>query len=119
LASGDYTITAKDNNGCVTNLGVVIGTTKTEAPTDKVFNLKVYPNPTSSLVWMEVADASVAGNILICDIFNAEGRFLRSERLIRWNDTLRGAASLEDFPKGIYTFQVRGSVGAGVRVVKE
>ncbi|MCC7244604.1 MAG: hypothetical protein IT269_02905 [Saprospiraceae bacterium] len=117
LPAGEYLVYAGDVNSCSQQIVVNISTVGVNDVATRI--VKASPNPTTGLVWLEMS-ALEGEQYAICDVFHESGQILRSVRMARWDDTLRGALSLEKQPAGTYLIKVRGNRQQRVvKVVKQ
>jgi len=122
LAAGIYVLKCKDANSCETETILVV---KLQSGTGDLNTIErplmASPNPTTSLVWLEMS-ALTGEDEARCEVYDNRGTRLQTVRMARWDDTLRGAVALETYPSGIYLMKVSGLKGgavATVRVVKQ
>jgi hypothetical protein len=104
LAAGIYTITCLDKNQCETTITVTIGVSAVQDLIDNR-RLKVNPNPTKGLVWLEIP-AGPEEQSAMCQVFNSEGKLIMASKMTRWDDTMHGVAALDTFPPGVYLFRL-------------
>jgi hypothetical protein len=116
LLPGVYVVRVRDANGCVYEETVELGTVGTRNPTEGLRHLTVSPNPTRDLVWFSMP-ALAGEQEAVAELSDPSGRFLRTCRMTRFDDTLRGLFSLESLPSGTYPVRVR-SVEGRVLAVK-
>lgn len=106
LAPGTYTVYARDANGCVEMLSVVVDVASSTTEVWKNAKLMATPNPTDGLVRLYL---SAPEGVRDADVFvtDAHGKQLYQTRLTRWDDALQGMVSVEKQPAGIYLVMVR------------
>ncbi|MFN0035991.1 MAG: CARDB domain-containing protein [Saprospiraceae bacterium] len=107
LSAGIYSLVCMDANGCVFEQIVDLCTVGTNEPTQALRVLKVSPNPTSGMASVELP-AMNGEQSLLCEVFDAKGKFVQAARLVRWDNTLRGMVILDNAPAGVYYLRVKG-----------
>jgi len=115
LAAGIYTVYARDANGCVKMLSVVVEVASSTVEVWKNAKLTVTPNPTDGLVRLYLSVPSHIRDAEVC-VTDARGKQLYETRLTRWDDALQGMVSLEKQPTGVYLVIVK--VGEKVFVAR-
>jgi len=106
LVFGFYNVFCLDANGCATEVFVDLCTVNTSEP-NQLRGLKVSPNPTSGMANIELP-ALEGEQSLICEVLDQKGKLIQTVRLVRWDNTLRGMAILDNAPAGTYFLRVKG-----------
>jgi hypothetical protein len=109
LSAGTYLLTCVDTNHCQTSLTVNLNLSGV-SPAMPARRLEIGPNPTDALLWLSLP-ASGSEMRAYGHLFDNRGKQLEILQLTRWDDTLRGVASLEKLPVGVYwvVIQVSGN----------
>jgi hypothetical protein len=106
LGLGVYFVTCRDANGCLKDIAVDLCTVGTSEPLQPR-KLSVSPNPTSGIANVSLP-ALPGEQSLLCEVFDAKGKFVQAARLVRWDDQLRGSVALDNQPAGYYLLKTRG-----------
>ncbi len=106
LNAGLYTLYCVDANGCVVERPVDLCTVSAQEPF-QARALKISPNPTSGMANIELTALDSEQSVL-CEVFDARGRFVQAVRLVRWDDTLRGMVILDKQAAGVYFLKING-----------
>lgn len=108
LAAGKYTVFVVDGNFCEFKIEVEVKVFVSSD--DLVFGkraLQISPNPAQNFVQIELPARS-GEQTAVAELFDLNGKSLRSFRLSRWDDSLHGVFSVEKLPAGQYFVRVRG-----------
>jgi hypothetical protein len=105
LSVGTYLVECVDAFGCLTEKTVLVGLIDTDNPTTHV-SLEVFPNPTAHLLWLKMSIPN-GQNEAFADVFDPYGKLIRTVRLTRFDQHLRGVCSLETRPAGTYVVRIR------------
>ena len=98
LENGEYQVIGYSEPGC-SSVSVIINITITGIDeNDTTSQFRVYPNPASDLVFVQVD----GDNSLSLEIFNLEGRLIRSENLSTGQNTVQ----IGDVASGIYLMKL-------------
>ena len=118
LSAADYTVTVTDAVGCTDVIRVTVDfNTDVDEADAALQGLRVYPNPTSGLLTLEL-DAPRATSLRY-DLFDLTGRRLLSRDLGR-QQSLREGIDLGSYPTGTYLLRIQSERGAQtVRLVKQ
>lgn len=117
LASGTYTVTATDAQGCT-----ISDTVQVLQPTGIVANgsgiyMNVYPNPILNMANIEVG--TVPGQVMWISLFDVTGKMLESKQYNAPNGTTI-QMNFENYPSGAYLMEVRaGDAKTTVKVFKQ
>jgi hypothetical protein len=106
LVFGFYNLFCLDANGCASELFIDLCTVNTSEP-NQLRGLKVSPNPTSGMANIELP-ALEGEQSLICEVLDQKGKLIQTVRLVRWDNTLRGMAILDNAPAGTYFLRLKG-----------
>ncbi|MFC2104096.1 T9SS type A sorting domain-containing protein [Bacteroidota bacterium] len=104
LTAGDYTVEVDDENNCGPVTSNVITVGFPDAIDDIVANknIKIYPNPTSNKIFIEI---DYDGNNLNIEVLSISGQVLfNKEILIR--GTIKEELDLSNYSKGIYFIRI-------------
>ena len=102
LTGGDYTVIVVDANGCTDTLTVTVDShVGVDAP--EGVGLKLYPNPTTGLVTIEVSGSE----LIAVEVVNAIGQQSRFEK----PESNKMTIELEDFATGIYMVKIETKAG--------
>lgn len=104
LASGTYSVTVTDANGCVLESQVYLPFRIIDGASEAFGNgLRIYPNPARDLVWIELPDGLAAEAEL--RLWDTWGRLLRAETLA--DPSIRAySLDLEGLPSGVYRLEL-------------
>jgi len=118
LTNGFYGLSILDANGCAFFQIVDLCLVNTVEPGFQR-SMKVSPNPTKGMASIELP-AVEGEESLLCEVLDARGKWVQSFRLVRWDDTLRGMAVLDNAPAGIYFIRVKGlPIPLTARLIKQ
>lgn len=118
LTNGFYGLSVLDANGCAFFEIVDMCTVGTNEPRTSR-SMKVSPNPTKGMATIELP-AFEGEESLLCEVLDLRGRLVQSIRLVRWDDTLRGMAVLDNAPAGTYFIVVKGlPIPLTARLIKQ
>lgn len=106
LNAGLYTLYCVDANGCAVERPVDLCTVSSQEPF-QARALKISPNPTSGMANIELTALDSEQSVL-CEVFDARGKFVQAVRLVRWDDTLRGMVILDKQAAGVYFLKING-----------
>lgn len=99
-STGSYTVTVTDSNGCTGNGGAYVGFTASLENLAGSFDIvKLYPNPSSDYVNIELVEYTSPMNVYLLD---AKGALLQSHRM--QSELLR--LNVSDYASGIYTVRI-------------
>lgn len=107
LGAGFYVLVCLDAQGCVQETLVPLTTSNTTDLQKPLRSLEVSPNPTSGIATITMP-ALAGEESLMAEVLNARGQRVQSIRLVRWDNTLRGMAILDNVPAGVYFVRVLG-----------
>lgn len=117
---GQYTVVVRDSVGCEATLSVTVSAT-TDA-SDRVFGyaVKIYPNPTKESFKVEIKGMDGLSEMPV-RIFDANGKLVMTDNLVRYNESLVGVVSLKNYPTGVYFMQFNDLGGQSklMRIIKE
>ncbi|MCP4440638.1 MAG: T9SS type A sorting domain-containing protein [Aureispira sp.] len=98
LTSGTYCATITDDNGCSDTACVTILITGLQDVSSQVGNFKVYPNPTTGNVFVEL-DLETQTDVQL-DIYNTTGQNVMTRQLNGQADRIE--LNIGDLPAGVY-----------------
>lgn len=98
LSAGDYTVTVTDDNGCTTVASITIDNNVGIEDAALAKNVKVYPNPTEGMLYVEFADGSSFTRITVADVV---GRVVEERSVI---GETRLMVDLSSLANGVYNF---------------
>ena len=103
---GDYTVEVTDINLCgpVTSGTITVGSTNAIWETNISDNIKIYPNPTSAMLYVE-ADINVNNNLTV-EIINVSGVVIYRKEIIKSDGIFYEKFDLGNFSKGVYFIRV-------------
>ena len=104
LASGDYIVTAKDENGCRALALVTISTTGLSEIEKRNIPLKIYPNPNAGQFTLEMD--IVNNEELTLRVFDMKGQQLIQRQIQNTGTRLKTVIDITTIPKGVYNIQV-------------
>lgn len=118
LASGSYTVTATDAQGCtIMDTVVVTAPTGIVSSTGSGIYMKVYPNPILNQANIEVG--SVPGEVMWISLFDVTGKMLEAKQY-NAPDGTTVQMNFEKYPSGAYLMEVRaGDAKTTVKVFKQ
>ncbi|MCS6904095.1 MAG: PKD domain-containing protein [Bacteroidia bacterium] len=104
--AGNYTVEITDAKGCRA-VSAPYNFTPTAWDTKDILKqtIKVYPNPTTNILWIE----SFNNDSYLLQCIDVLGRILKEETIILRTDT-PSAISMEELPAGVYWIVLRDSV---------
>ncbi|HAN19165.1 MAG: hypothetical protein A2X13_09815 [Bacteroidetes bacterium GWC2_33_15] len=105
LLPGEYTIEVVDTDGCgpVTSDALTVSYTVGLDNVNFTDNIKVYPNPTSSKITVEINNIQTDGYTI--SIFDVTGMQVYSEK-IKKEGLIKKEIDLSGYAKGIYSIQI-------------
>jgi hypothetical protein len=106
LGPGPYILTCLDAQGCSQEIALSLGTVSATEPATRAV-LTVSPNPTIGVAHVSLTEAGKANNAL-CEVYDAQGKKIQTNRMLRWDNTLHGNIALDKFPAGHYYLRVVG-----------
>ncbi|MBQ4356224.1 MAG: T9SS type A sorting domain-containing protein [Bacteroidales bacterium] len=109
----DLVATVEEGNTVTVPIEVVVAHTDVAEYAADTWNIKVYPNPTSDAVQVEVERAAT-DQPLRCRLFDMSGRLLRDFH--EMDDTF--SVNLSDYAAGFYFLQITTDDGSTRQVVK-
>jgi len=122
LAAGTYEITIVDAEGCEVKDQVVVDYEILEGVDDVVLGhqITVAPNPTEGVFRIDVKGMETNSEVfLYLQVYDAAGKRIQNNNLVRYNDTYTGQLSLVAWPAGIYYVRfMDANIQDLVRVVK-
>jgi subtilisin-like proprotein convertase family protein len=108
LATGDYTFTVRDANGCVTTLDLtVVGTVEPQS----AWGLSVSPNPSAGL--FTVSLERVPGGTLLLDVYDVAGRLVQQRSFEVTGSVWQTQLDLQALPQGSYWLTLTTAEGVG------
>ncbi|MCC7245846.1 MAG: proprotein convertase P-domain-containing protein [Saprospiraceae bacterium] len=110
LPNGTYTVTVRDANGCLHEVGVVVFVSGTVEPAS-AWGLLVSPNPSAGLFRLSFTNAP---NVLRATLFDLAGRKLDQIDFGKVSGDFNTEIDLQQLPQGMYYLQLSDgqSVGA-------
>ena len=105
LSPGDYTVSITDQNSCgpVVSSVLKVGFPDAIEIIAKNENIKIYPNPTSSKITLEIINE--INNEYTIQILNISGQILSSEK-IKSNINIKKEYDFSEYAKGIYFVKI-------------
>lgn len=104
LLPGAYCVTVTDANGCKNANCVTVGLNTSISNIDNASNLKLYPNPTHSNLYIECLNLYGEKTI---QVFDALGQLVHSQ-IVQDNQT---SISVQNWAKGLYFLQLKTEKG--------
>ncbi|HRW62873.1 MAG TPA: T9SS type A sorting domain-containing protein, partial [Bacteroidales bacterium] len=105
LSPGDYTVSVTDQNSCgpVVSSSLTVGFPDAIEIIAKNENIKIYPNPTSSKITLEINNNIY--NEYTIQIVNISGQILSSENIISEN-SIKKEFDISEYAKGLYFIKI-------------
>jgi len=101
LSAGEYTLTVIDGNGCTISSSYLVDMVSSTFESELENNLKIYPNPTSGIIFIEVTGGIYKNmEITISDLVG----HVFQERNIPGNGKYN--FNISDYPSGVYSFKI-------------
>ncbi len=120
LINGTYLVTVRDDVGCEVDLEVLV-----DDPNDVFFaeagqKLVISPNPTDGVFKVEMTGLPNQGTLLPIEIYDAAGRLVQYNKMVRYDATYYGHFSLLTEPVGVYYLRiVDPAINRLLRIVKQ
>lgn len=105
LNPGNYHIYSRDNSGCLREQIVYIGISAVNDLNASNL-LKISPNPTKGIVTVDF-DAENGEQNGICEVYDAQGRFLFNLKMTLWDNNIHGVFALDTYPAGTYQLRIK------------
>ena len=112
LAAGTYTAVITDENGCQKTFTFVVETATSVNDPAFVTGFKVYPNPTSDLLFFEISTSEVVGATV--NIYTTTGKMLWSKVAYKGNQ-INDRIDVSAFQSGIYILEMKTADGVAQR----
>ena len=104
--AGIYTVYVTDEEGCIAEIEVTVGSTVSTGEQFFGYELLIFPNPTPNLLTIELSGLE-SEQRLWYDVLDASGRKVKEGRLANYSGILRGQISLQQFAAGSYYLRFR------------
>lgn len=112
LAAGTYTAVITDENGCQKTFTYVVETATSVNDPAFVTGFKVYPNPTSDVLFFEISTNEVVGATV--NIYTTTGKMLWSKVAYKGNQ-INDRIDVSAFQSGIYILEMKTANGVAQR----
>lgn len=107
VAYGNYNVYVRDGNFCIKTKSVFLDAITGSTPLETTqTELLVNPNPTKSIVTVTLKGDDLP-QYVDCQILDISGQYLFSDRLVKWDNTLRGIFTVENLQSGTYLIKVK------------
>ena len=117
-AQGTYAVTITDNNGCTASDDIVVNILTAVNNIEGNNSIKIYPNPTSGKVTIEVSD--IPSKVVTVKLISIQGKILRTEEIKIINGQLNKTIQLEGISAGIYYLEIMSEKYKNtLKVIKE
>ena len=119
LPAGNYIIRVRDSVGCDISLNVEINFTTGVSENYYGQVIELFPNPTDGFVRINVKGITDV-QVMRIKIIDNNGKVVKQERLVAYDQMLTNKISLHQFPAGVYFIQFdHPDVKRLMKVVKE
>lgn len=112
VPKGDYIVTVTDANACVSTSTYTVGTSAVQEIVNNLI-YKVYPNPTSDKVFIDLNSVQLAGSEMVVSDLN--GRVIVKRRISSIDNTVE--IDLSKLTGGVYTLKIENSKVAVIRKI--
>ena len=104
LSPGEYMIMVQDASGtCIYEETVTVEFNLANDVTDIALNgIKIFPNPTSDNITIEIEDTSELTGIIYIEIYDYLGRIIQTDTISKTGDNATSVISLVDYASGSY-----------------
>jgi hypothetical protein len=119
LINGTYTVTVRDALGCDLELEVIVDDPNDVYVAQGGQRVTIFPNPTDGVFKIEMTGMPNKGTLLPIEIFDATGRLVQYNNMVRYDASYFGHFSLIHAPAGTYFLRiVDADITRLLRIVK-